>query len=263
MKKFPNYEGQHDRADTVKFFQGYNSDTPPHFHRCIEILYVLDGGVRCKVNGEERVCGEDDVIFVRKCAVHELMPSPRYTDHVLIIGQRYSDDFTNIFRSETLPSFLCDKSFNRSLLPHFQTLADHPDAPELVKKGYIDIIVGSMLAHYPCVPDQTAPNIGTIVAALNYIDEHYREPITLEKISGDFGYNKYYFSRLFNLYIGESLNAYINAIRIQNLVGEAKKTENPNLSELVFSNGFDSMATFYRTFSKYYDCTPKEIFHEK
>ena len=133
---------------------------------------------------------------------------------------------------------------------------------ELVKKGYINIIVGSLLGHYPCVPAKTSPNIGTVISAINYIDKHYREPLSLERLSAEFGYNKYYVSRLFNLYIGESLNAYINAVRVRNLVSEAKKMENPNLSELVFSNGFDSMTTFYRTFSKYYSRPPREVFRE-
>lgn len=263
MKDFPLYEAGHDRADTVDFFYSWDSNTPPHFHRCIEILYILSGGVRCEVDGECTVCEKDDIIFVRKCAVHALSPAPGYTDYVLIIGQRYSDDFRGIFQAESLPNYLSDRAFNRSLFPHFKALADLSDAPELVKKGYINIIVGSLLGHYPCVPAKTAPNIGTIVSAINYIDKHYREPLSLERLSAEFGYNKYYFSRLFNLYIGESLNAYINAVRVRNLVSEAKKMENPNLSELVFSNGFDSMTTFYRTFSKYYSRPPREVFRER
>ena len=96
--------------------------------------------------------------------------------------------------------------------------------------------------------------------ALNYIDEHYAGPLSLDSISSVFGYNKYYFSRLFNTYIGENLNNYINMVRIRNLVSSAKKKDNPNLSELVFENGFDSMTTFYRSFSKFYDRSPTEVF---
>ena len=82
-------------------------------------------------------------------------------------------------------------------------------------------------------------------------------------LSSVFGYNKYYFSRLFNSYIGESLNGYINAVRVRNLISEARRTENPNLSDLVFANGFDSMTTFYRNFAKYYDKPPTEVFRSK
>ena len=101
------------------------------------------------------------------------------------------------------------------------------------------------------------------MSALNYIDDHYRESLSLDRLADEFGYNKYYFARLFNTYIGESLNGYINAVRVRNLIAEAKKQENPNLSELVFANGFDSMTTFYRNFSKYYDKPPTEVFRAK
>lgn len=119
------------------------------------------------------------------------------------------------------------------------------------------------MEHYQTLPASATPKISTIMEALNYIDEHYAEPLSLDSISSVFGYNKYYFSRLFNTYIGENLNNYINMLRIRNLVSSAKKKDNPNLSELVFENGFDSMTTFYRSFSKFYDRSPTEVFKKE
>ena len=223
MKDLPLYELQHDKADRVEFFRSRNANTPAHFHRCIEILYVTEGAVACEASGTRFQGGADDIIFVHKCGVHALVPAPSYLNFVLIIGPRYSDDFAGIFQTETLPAHLSDKEFNRTLLPHFKALDKLKDAPDLVVKGYVDIIVGSLLAHYERVPVAPTPNIGTIVAALNYIDDHYREPLSLEKLSGVFGYNKYYFSRLFNSYIGESLNGYINAVRVRNLWAEGAR----------------------------------------
>lgn len=263
MKNLPYYEPQHDKADRVEFFKSRNSNTPAHFHRCIELLYITEGTVDCEVNGVGFRCTKDEIVFVHKCGIHALSPAPEYTNFVIIIGPRYSDDFAGIFQTETLPAKLSDASFNRTLLPHFAALNKQKNLPTLVQKGYIDIIIGSLLDHYARVPATPAPNIGTIVSALNYIDDHYREPLSLEMLSSVFGYNKYYFSRLFNSYIGESLNGYINAVRVRNLVSEARRTENPNLSDLVFANGFDSMTTFYRNFAKYYDKPPTEVFRSK
>ncbi|PWL98755.1 MAG: hypothetical protein DBY05_09670 [Clostridiales bacterium] len=261
MKKDIFYEAFHDKTDKVEFFQSAHDDTFVHFHRCIELIYVTDGAIDCEVGEEKFRAKKDELIFARKCAPHALAAAPDFVNYVLIIGQRYSDDFLGIFQTETLPAHLDDAEFNRSLLPHFEALNHLRDTDsELVKKGYINIIIGSLLAHYKRIPVPATPQMGVVLGALNYIDEHFAEPISLDSISSVFGYNKYYFSRLFNTYIGENLNNYINTVRIRNLVSAAKKTDNPNLSELVFGSGFDSMTTFYRSFSRLYDRSPTEVF---
>lgn len=264
MKQPFYYEPQHDRADIIEFFHG-EGHTPPHFHRCIEILYITEGSIACEINGEKFLAEKDDIVFTRRCAVHELIPAPAYENYVLIIGQSYSDDFSSIFQKRTLPAHLSNRAFNRSLRGYFDALgsaADTTGSPgsELIKKGLVDVIVGNLLDHYERVPAAATPALGTVVAVLNYIDDHFSEPITLDTVSNAFGYNKYYFSRLFNRYVGENLNSYINMIRVRNLVARAQREENPRLISLVFECGFDSMTTFYRSFARCYDRPPTEVF---
>ena len=266
MKKSFYYEPEHDRTDAIKFFHGAGH-TLPHFHRCIELLYVTDGAIECEIGGERFLAERDDVVFTHKCAVHELIPAPDYKDDVLIIGQSYSDDFSSIFQKRTLPAHLSDRAFNRGLRTFFDALgaANERSGPgaELVKKGLVDVIVGSFLGHYERVPVSATPALGTVVGALNYIDDHFAEPITLESVSDAFGYNKYYFSRLFNRYVGENLNSYVNRVRVRNLVARAQREEEPRLAALVFEYGFDSMTTFYRSFARLYDGPPTEIFKQR
>ena len=263
MKKSFFYEPQHDRTDIIEFFHG-TGHILPHFHRCIEMLYVTGGAIDCEIGGEKFLAEKDDIVFTHKCAVHELIPAPDYQNYVLIIGQSYSDDFSSIFQKRTLPAHLSDRAFNRSLRGYFDALGEANErrgaGAELVKKGLVDVIVGSLLGHYERVPVSATPALGTVVNVLNYIYEHFAEPITLDTVSDAFGYNKYYFSRLFNRYVGENLNSYVNMIRVRNLVARAQREEDPRLAVLVFECGFDSMTTFYRNFARFYDEPPTEIF---
>ena len=264
MKTSYYYEALHDKNDVVEIHIGLNGTTLPHFHRSFEMLYVCKGTARFTINGETFVAGRDEIAFVHKCCVHELQPSDDFFDYVMIIGPRFSEDFAKLFQKKTLQPYLADSEFNRTVRPYFEKM--HALAPkngpadELMKKGLANVIVGSLLTHYPSVPVTTTPHIGIIVQALGYIDDHYAEPITLDTISSEFGYNKYYFSRLFNSYIGDTLSSYINMVRVRKVVSAAQKESDPNLSALVFENGFDSMTTFYRNFSKYYDKPPTEVF---
>ena len=119
------------------------------------------------------------------------------------------------------------------------------------------------MPHYRRVPVAATPNIGIIVNALNYIDDHFREPLDLETLSSRVRLQQVLLFAPVQLRISaKTLNSYINMVRIRNLVNEAKKRDNPNLSELVFANGFDSMTTFYRSFSKYYDQAPTQVFKD-
>ena len=260
MNKPAVYEAARDKDRNLHYFFGRNSNTPPHFHRCIEILYITDGSLRGQVEDESFSAEKDDIIFVRRCAIHSLSPADAYSNYVLVVQSAYADDFSSALEKETLPPLLSDKDFNRKLLPYFQKLRSAAAKENfLVCKGLIDVIMGELFSRYPKKAVKSAPNMSLIVSILNYIDDHFREPITLESISAAFGYNKYYFSRLFNRYIGDTLNSYINMVRVNNVIERGKKQENVNLSDLVFDCGFDSMTTFYRNYSRFYDKPPTEI----
>ena len=263
MKKTAFYEYKHDREDNFVLMKNEGTGdcaTLPHFHRCIEIIYVTKGKMRCEVDGETFFAEKDDIVFAHRCAVHELYPTPFYDDYVLIIKAEYTGDFASLLEKETLPPLMNDKSFNRNILSDcFEKMYTSNTSSFLVAKGYVNVLMGMLLSHYEKRPINAAPNLSTIVAVLNYIDDHFTEPLTLDSLAQQFGYNKYYFSHLFNSYIGENLNNYINMVRVQKLVASAEKKKKTNFSDLAFDFGFDSMTTFYRHFNRIYEKTPKII----
>jgi YesN/AraC family two-component response regulator len=166
-----------------------------------------------------------------------------------------SSEFIGKFKNKTLPCLLTDKQFNRKikdilLTPNFNSL------PEMVKKGYMMVVFGMLLDHYDTVEVETSPDTELIIQILNYIEDNYQKDLTLDTLAKQFGYNKYYFSKLFSRYVKENLTTYINIIRLQHLMKQAVKQSKPNIASLAFDNGFDSLATFYRYFSKMYGCSP-------
>ena len=185
--------------------------------------------------------------------------TPHSSYIAFIIGEKIWEDFHGVFQKGYFSPLLSDKDFNGETLPFWETLLAEKSPSDLIRKGYINIILGKLLEHYPTKPTPPTPQMDAIVAALNYIDEHFTEEITLDSISTALGYNKYYFSRLFNRYIGEKLTNYINMVRLRRIVHQAKKTPKTSLMEIAFKNGFDSMTTFYRVFRDFYDCSPSEM----
>lgn len=259
------YEYFHDRDSKFTIQKSSNSLVDKHFHKSIEILYLLSGQMLTTIGNRTFTAEQDEIIFVHNYYVHSFTPDPSYQKYFLVVPVDYSSDVNKILHSSTLPAKMEDKEFNRNvLLPIFERLyKDYSQLPSLAKKGYLNVIMGHLLQHYPSHPIENNGNIEFMVDVLHYIDEHYAEEITLDSLSSNFGYNKYYFSRLFNHYIGESLSNYINIIRLQHFMQFTKDKENFSISNLALQCGFDSLTTFYRYFKKIYNDTPKNYFSKQ
>lgn len=253
------YESHHDKTKGLTVSYRESADVNCHFHRSYELLYIVDGKLEANIMNKSFIASKDDIVFVNKYYSHSYKIVGEYKKYVLIIPPRMCDDFDDVFKDKTLSAHLNDKEFNKSLLSIIKSLNEkNSSSTELVKKGYVNVIIGELLNHYKLVSIKKNSNIEVMVKILDYIDHNYGEDLTLESISKHFGYSKYYFSRLFNDYINENINNYINMIRIQHVVKEIKENKDGKIADIVYNCGFSSLPTFYRSFKKIYGVSPKE-----
>ena len=218
-----------------------------HFHRAFELAYILDGVAMYNVEGDRIRAEAGDIVFVHCCYSHQSLMEPAHNKYVIAVPENITSDVAELFCESTLSTVLSDKEFNRTLLGYFESLVNGKNL-KIVAKGYANVIFGSLANHYERISvKQKNKNISLIEDILNYIDVHYMEPITLESISEYFGYNKTYFSRLFNNHIAVSLSNYINMVRYDKFEELAKENRTDNITDLALKCGFSSMSTFYRT----------------
>ena len=260
MENF-NYEYSHDSDRKLFLELAHSFNTKPHFHRSTELLYVLSGNMLANINAESTLLSSDDIVFVHGYAKHSFLPKEDYDKFVLIVPSNYADDFDNLTQNQTLQPILSDKEFNKNnILPLIKKMFDERETmPHLVQKGYINIIFGSLFNHYPSQPLTFEGNMELLVSVLQYIDQNYYSPLSLDSLATTFGYSKYHFSKLFNKYVGENINNYINMVRLQHFTRLLKKDEHAHIATLAFDCGFDSLTTFYRYYNKLYDNTPKNL----
>ncbi len=258
------YEHHHDRDPNFAIGINIDGDVPKHFHNCIEILYIISGKMKATVGDKTVIAEPDDIIFVHNYYVHSYEPAPEYTKYFMVIPTNYSGDVGKILKRSTLSIKLDDKEFNRTLLEFIDLLYyGHGQMPSLVKKGYINIIMGHLFKHYQSLPIENQGGIDFILDVLKYIDANYSADLTLDSVSSHFGYNKYYFSRFFNHYVGENISNYINIVRVQHFMERAKDQKNPAIATIASECGFNSLTTFYRCFRKVYGTTPKNYFSKR
>lgn len=101
----------------------------------------------------------------------------------------------------------------------------------------------------------TTERIKNVIA---YVEEHFREPISLTDISDHLGLGKEYFCRFFKKNMGISFLNYLNQVRLTHIYQGLINTDTP-ISELMEENGIANQKLFNRTFKELYGRTPSSV----
>lgn len=91
----------------------------------------------------------------------------------------------------------------------------------------------------------------------DYIEEHYRESISLEKIASRFSLNPEYFSQFFRRNMGVPFTKYVNKVRLLHIYDDIYQTED-GILDLIKKHGFKNHKLFIKMFREIYGCTPRD-----
>ena len=96
-----------------------------------------------------------------------------------------------------------------------------------------------------------------IEQAKQYIDDHYREPLTLQALSDRIYMNPAYFSVLFKKQIGKSMTQYLTERRLEK-ARELLQQPDRKTYQIAEEVGFENAAYFSTLFKKHTGFTPQE-----
>ena len=250
------YEKAADAKDYIKlsrtkYHPRFNYYHVAHFHNSIELVFMLRGQCRLKINNEEHVLSEGNAAFIDSFEMHHYTQTIDCEYYVVIISSKFFDSenkLKNFAFSHFLPK---TEGFDKIL--EFLEFSDSvwESATPLFKFGFVNSLLGLMAQYYPLARVKRDRQSEALVAALRYINEHCTEPLTLDGVAARFGYTPNYFSSVFNRYSGMSLREYLNRSRVVEF--EKIRKENPDLSvgDSARLAGFASLNTFYRAYNKY------------
>ena len=92
---------------------------------------------------------------------------------------------------------------------------------------------------------------------IDYINQHYAENLTIEKLSELMGYSKTDFMTIFKQHTGTSCTEFIIQARLNAACEELRNSVKPVL-EIATNVGFNNLSNFNRQFKHYYDQTPSQ-----
>jgi AraC-like DNA-binding protein len=291
----PLYESS---VQTLLYENKENENYPLHWHTATEIIMPLEYGYDVVLLKKPYNLRENDILIIPSCELHSItVPASAKNGKRIILmfeptllyslsglsGELSVLHNLNLLTSDDTPEIY---ETARSLLLAIYDEYQRGDAlriPAMYAK-IIELYI-AMARYYSCKktllyssppppynhrhqkntnrpsPQQTHNKRQEYIARLNavfeYIDKHISEHFTLEAVARIANFSKFHFERIFKEYTNVSFYQYLKYIRI-------KKAEtlllNPELAitDVASEAGFESIATFNRTFKEIKNYTPSE-----
>lgn len=246
---------------------------PLHWHDEIELLYQLNGEATIQIEGRRYQIPKKHLTVIDSRQVHSTYT---YSDTSMFICihisrqymERYLPDI-DLYKIHCIPDEISDKRFPeyRVICQMLENLTrlyiENASAFLMEAEGIILQILAHLIRHFSsCSVSQiTSANkltLDRIRKIISYVEEHFREPVSLENISGYLGLTKEYFCRFFKKNMGMSFLRYVNEVRISHIYQDLIRTDTP-VHEIAEQNGFQNQKLFNRTFKEIYGCTPSSV----
>ncbi len=249
----------------------YNS--PPHWHREMEILYILNGRAILTMGGDTYHIKPLDLVVVDSSVIHEVIYELPQTMGICIhiskaAFRRYLPDI------ELLQILCCGEKLQKKQQDGYNQLCEYlKDLTQLyfVQKPSYPFSSSALILWIMAVlvdefsipaPDTVAiagnNQLSRIEQVFQYVEQHYREPIELQEAADTLGLNKEYFCRFFKKNTGMSFLQYVSHVRLNHVYQDLLYKES-SIQEILEQNGIWNQKMFYKQFKETFHCTPREL----
>lgn len=118
------------------------------------------------------------------------------------------------------------------------------------------ILTISRLLYELLEPKPYKNDLSLFTMLVEYIEDHIKDELTLEKLASDFYVSKYHIAHIFKDNMGLSIHQYITKKRL--LLCQEAIRSSQNISDVYHTYGFGDYSSFYRAFKKEFGISPKE-----
>lgn len=97
--------------------------------------------------------------------------------------------------------------------------------------------------------------------AINYIEEHITEQLSMEEIAAQSFYSPFHFQRVFSILCGYTVGEYIRNRRLS-LAGAELANTHAKVMDVAYKYGYETPESFAKAFSKFHGITPSQAHRE-
>lgn len=268
----PKYYLEND-SFSMQFMRrkGFSSMPTPHSHTFYELYYLRKGERVYFINGKVYTAKSGDIIVINPHDVHRTTSSSvpefervliNFTHHFVFRGKETENVPLLPFRQGSrLIRFPVQEQANTEQLI-FEMLREckegRPGHTLYVKALLTKLLIQIYRQSFEVNAEFDSPMHEKISKIATYLNQHYQEELTLEKIAAQFYISPSYLSRIFKKITGFHFSEYVQAVRMR----EARRLlieSELKILHIAENVGFHSIAHFNKTFKKMTGISPTQF----
>ncbi len=269
---YENLELEPDIGFNIRFVT-MKHNSPYHWHREMELIFILNGHATINMDGERYEVKPLDVIVMDYAKIHEVTYALFRTMGICI---HISKQLLRRYLPENGP--IAIRCAPQNLLPEQQPYymelcgilkeltilyVSQKSTYRLRSTALILELLACLIEHFSEPVTDTgaetkAGSMERLDQICTYVEHHYAEEITLGEAAEEAGLNKEYFCRFFKQNMGTSFIQYVNQVRLGHIYQDLLYTDG-SVQEIMERHGFYNQKLFYRMFKERYDCTPRQL----
>lgn len=249
-----------------------------HWHDYYELLYITSGSAQQIINGKVEHVKEGDIALIKPGSQHSTVATNDSGCSILVVlfflpginfenlmsmrsmyilpfvhaGADNYGYYSQIGRDNAEVMYIAHRIYEEYRL--------HLKGYETIIKGLLYQLLGHLIRERKFEPMTSVPS-GQLRAIKNvcaYVEQHFSEEISLDKVAQIVGYTPVYLSRLFKKVVGRNYKAYCDYVRMS--VADQLLCENmKSLQEIAEQVGYRNAAEFVRAYKRVKHCSPRRI----
>ena len=230
---------------------------PMHLHRDLELAYPLQGKVRLRLRNRKESLSEGQLALVLPHELHGYEPCGPSKMLVCVFSADHVPAFAQAVEGmrgdrNTVP---CPPGLRAYL---DETFFDVRTPESMRLKAALYAACTQFQCHVHFSPIGGAED-GALEKLILYVEEYYRDNITLGSAARAIGYNENYLSRCFHQATGVNFRQFLNYQRVQCVCRELQQGGR-SISEAALASGFQNLRSFNRAFRALMGASPRTCF---
>jgi len=244
-----------------------------HLHDCLEIGYCRSGTGVFLVGDKILPFSAGDMVVISEQEMHGicnrpgeesdwefcfLLPAPlvgveRETPEVLATGRLAGPSFSNVRRAGT------DARLHQLLAVLLAELRETPPGYRSTVRALAwALMVALQRTAGPATEPQSTDAMARIAPALNYLAQHFAEPVRMETLMELCHASDSTLRRLFHRVVNSSPQDYLSRLRIHMAATLLRHTEHSVL-EIALLVGYPTLSSFHRQFTRQMGMSPRQM----